>query len=1154
MSAESPNHPTGIDKNRHNVVLPQPVTDPTILDSVAGFINEVVPNTASDTFDIKDQIQWAHFENLDWDESSFLPSYSNDVDVPASALVLVLGYTTGVQVWAVLANGEATEIFSWRHGSVKVLRILPAPYVIGNSNRDLFESKRPLIALCDIAIHGSPACSLSFYSLKTGEQVKQIKFKSMISDVVANRRSVITTFMEKIAIFDAFTLEDKLSVTTCYLSPGIQPNPIALGPRWLAFAEKKLIPSRRSSGGNEGEGVQSYTATVLHAAKSLGRGLRELGETVASSFTGNQNFKPGTSPNSPQAGGHSDVSQKGIVTVLDIENPSIQNGDSSTQMQATIAHFVAHTEAIVRLQFDPSGLLLLTADKRGHDFHLFRLNPHGMGSTLAAVHHLYTLHRGDTSAGVQDMSFSFDSRWVTVSTLRGTTHVFPITPYGGNIGVRTHTTPHVVNKMSRFHRSAGLTAEGRSNSPVSIFESPISTNFPYHNPRYPPFPHPTVVHPLAQIRQPVFTQNVGSTVPRQGRQRLSSSSEDNIALRVVACFAPARAWIDTTPVPREITLSKQVKAVESLFIMSCHGNLVQYDLEPQHVAHIPKERVCDDSPIELMVSAKAQWTLQRRTFSVDIPLPLPADSLKYVSQSVPLTKTKKAEGNDDDWLSQVEILTHAGPHRRLWMGPQFTFKTYTTTNGTAMSLTDAQPVDLSRSKPVNMPITKANAVLIESGSASSSEQSLLDVYRKSCEEMGAGGEHQIREDLADAMIESPGIKESGGRCVIVSMKPRSTSVAKVVNPLGTVVTVQSDSDNEAIVTEDGVIYENCDEALFRPMVTPRTLAVQKPARPYNSNIITKSLKSDTEVTVQILNRNKTEKKQESATVFDVKPSATEDATSDGKSLPKIKPPKTKEDSTKKFEKLEVISFSDTINLDFPPLEENFFSLETKCDKFEDAEDCGLELLDPVDSFCKENPEKQDDTLATSEEKETENGKKKSLPKKPRKPKHKLGVKINLNKEKENTPERYLNEVRAEIVVTPPKRTWARIASSSKETDQSLTDTCDKNVEASLDEVVEHFTIQLPAKSYGSVTNKLIDLDTPVEDEKKNIVSEELIKIDKSSDDEKPESGSSPVDSTESDDSGKVKGEVEDADVSCDVKFISVQNARAAKKRVKKKKK
>lgn len=47
--------------------------------------------------------------------------------------------------------------------------------------------------------------------------------------------------------------------------------------------------------------------------------MRELGDAVASSLTGNQTGKLGTSPNSPQAGGSGDVPQKGIVTVLDLE-------------------------------------------------------------------------------------------------------------------------------------------------------------------------------------------------------------------------------------------------------------------------------------------------------------------------------------------------------------------------------------------------------------------------------------------------------------------------------------------------------------------------------------------------------------------------------------------------------------------------------------------------------------------------------------------------------------------------------------------------------------------------------------------------------------------------------------------------------------------
>lgn len=60
------------------------------------------------------------------------------------------------------------------------------------------------------------------------------------------------------------------------------------------------------------------------------------------------------------------------------------------------------------------------------------------------------------------------------------------------------------------------------------------------------------------------------------------------------------------------------------------------------------------------------------------------------------------------------------------------------------------------------------------------------------------------------------------------MKQHTTGVAKVVNPLGTVVTIQSDSDNEVELPEDIVIHENCDEALFRPVVASKALAFAEP--------------------------------------------------------------------------------------------------------------------------------------------------------------------------------------------------------------------------------------------------------------------------------------------------------------------------------------
>ena len=136
------------------------------------------------------------------------------------------------------------------------------------------------------------------------------------------------------------------------------------------------------------------------------------------------------------------------------------------------------------------------------------------------------------------MCFSNDSRWVTVSTLNGTTHVFPITPYGGDITVRTHTSSRVVNQLSRFHTSAGIEAfpstsssssssshssrptagsgkgssQGQSQCPpreakdVSTSSSVINygaaATHSWSNPRDLPLPSPITVSALQQIKQP----------------------------------------------------------------------------------------------------------------------------------------------------------------------------------------------------------------------------------------------------------------------------------------------------------------------------------------------------------------------------------------------------------------------------------------------------------------------------------------------------------------------------------------------------------------------------------------------------------------------------------------------------------------------------
>ena len=102
------------------------------------------------------------------------------------------------------------------------------------------------------------------------------------------------------------------------------------------------------------------------------------------------------------------------------------------------------------------------------------------------------------------------------------------------------------------------------------------------------------------------------------------------------------------------------------------------------------------NPLPLSISLLSlSLSLCSKPHPLTTKLPLPEDNplisatlahrSKHTDKTLILTNlthslteaAERKEGNEGAWLSEVELVTHATPTRRLWMGPQFFFKTYT---------------------------------------------------------------------------------------------------------------------------------------------------------------------------------------------------------------------------------------------------------------------------------------------------------------------------------------------------------------------------------------------------------------------------------------------------------------------------------------------
>ena len=662
-------------------VVPRGITDKSYLENVIELFHTTIPSSYSQpSVEGTDPVYWVKFLEADVNDPLLLEHTETDSPLPQRPLLFSLGYSHAVVVFLIIATkGDAQEVFSLEGAYTHVFDVLKTPK---NPNTDKFRDHRPLVVVNE----ANRSDVLRFLSLATGEEVHELNCKTEVFGLFSNERIILVTLCDKIISIDADSFQPRFWIKTYPKPDSALSNPIALGDRWLAYPDVYLHEKLRSMGGNSQEGGHSYTATVLDAAKTISTALGEgWGRLIG---TGVQH--------ETETGVHRKSSQRhvGAVSVVDYDliferrEQQVELGKLSEE-RGVVAHFQAHCSPLSAMKFDQAGQLLVTCCLEGRSFNVFNIQPHPWSSSGCVVQHLYVLHRGETSSIVQDIHFSTDSRWITVSTLRGTAHTFPITPYGGPISVRTHTDPLVANKLSRFHTTAGLDEASllsRSGSDVTIV--PDQQTNSWANPCPGDTTRPIRVESLA-IKPPVSVHRSPDRKPATASkppQRLFRPQEGGVCLNAYFSTALTKSRSPSggsCPLP-------EPAVCESLFLLTGSGSLLEHKLTPVPVP--PAQGIISqDSSIQLKVNGLSEWCMLRERDTPAFEPPLSKHSPLLVTscimrdlllvhsdlgESVEELHTPIEPVKNKEWLTNVELVTYAPPGRRLWMGPQFCFKTF----------------------------------------------------------------------------------------------------------------------------------------------------------------------------------------------------------------------------------------------------------------------------------------------------------------------------------------------------------------------------------------------------------------------------------------------------------------------------------------------
>jgi WD40 repeat protein len=249
------------------------------------------------------------------------------------------------------------------------------------------------------------------YSLTALQIIQTIDFGSIEVDTVKSSTTTICiSGPESLMVYSAIDLSPFTSFSDVWETQAVGPVVFDIASRSIAYATSTPLQSQIEEDmfhmddyklKNVGK---KATEIAQKVGKELVDGMQVMGgrgyQAISNYFNGEEKECEKLNP------------QDGIIMIRKLQLPN----------HPVLCHFKAHRNPLVNITFSPSQTMLLTASLKGNNIYVWSLM--NCFQSQQQPNCVMKFARGYTSALITHLSMSIDSKWVSCSTSRGTTHLY----------------------------------------------------------------------------------------------------------------------------------------------------------------------------------------------------------------------------------------------------------------------------------------------------------------------------------------------------------------------------------------------------------------------------------------------------------------------------------------------------------------------------------------------------------------------------------------------------------------------------------------------------------------------------------------------------------------------------------------------------------